>query len=149
MSQLLENIRYEAYVSYQRYSLLIETTLADGNNQRRMEMEPVSRHLGDYRIRFNNPFDYSLFVSTYLDKNVVSDFRYRKIIPYTREEETITGMKIISMDTDSLKKIIENKVKYKYLYEVFDKYHEMDLDPFQTLNWHEDLLKEATVEYEV
>ena len=25
-------------------------TLADGNNQRRMEMEPVSRNLGDYRF---------------------------------------------------------------------------------------------------
>lgn len=56
-------------------------------------------------------------------------------------------MKIISMDTDSLKKIIENKINYSYLYGVFDKYHEMDLDTLQTLNWHEDLLKEATGEY--
>lgn len=135
---------YEACASYPKHSLLLEATLADGNNQRRMEMEPVSRHLGDYRIRFNNPFDYSLFVSTYLDKNVISDFRYRKIIPYTRDEETITGMKIISMDTDSLKKIIENKVKYKYLYEVFDKYHEM---PLETVDWHDGMIKEATGEY--
>ena len=137
---------YEACTSYPKHSLLLEATLADGNNQRRMEMEPVSRHLGDYRIRFNNPFDYSLFVSTYLDKNVISDFRYRKIIPYTRDEETITGMKIISMDTDSLKKIIENKVKYKYLYEVFDKYHEM---PLETVDWHDGMIKEATGEYKV
>ncbi len=129
---------YEACTSYPKHSLLLEATLADGNNQRRMEMEPVSRHLGDYRIRFNNPFDYSLFVSTYLDKNVISDFRYRKIIPYTRDEETITGMKIISMDTDSLKKIIENKVKYKYLYEIFDKYHEM---PLETVDWHDGMIK--------
>ena len=135
---------YEACASYPKHSLLLEATLADGNNQRRMEMEPVSRHLGDYRIRFNNPFDYSLFVSTYLDKNVISDFRYRKIIPYTRDEETITGMKIISMDTDSLKKIIENNVKYKYLYEVFDKYHEMPLD---TVDWHDGMIKEATGDY--
>lgn len=135
---------YEACTSYPKHSLLLEATLADGNNQRRMEMEPVSRHLGDYRIRFNNPFDYSLFVSTYLDKNVISDFRYRKIIPYTRDEETITGMKIISMDTDSLKKIIENKVKYKYLYEVFDKYHEM---PLETVDWHGGMIREATREY--
>lgn len=78
---------------------------------------------------------------------MISDFRYIKVIPYTRDEEIITGMKIISMDTDSLKKIIENKINYSYLYEVFDKYHEMDLDPLQTLNWHEDLLKEATEEY--
>lgn len=135
---------YDACTSYPKHSLLLEATLADGSNQRRMEMEPVSRHLGDYRIRFNNPFDYSLFVSTYLDKNVISDFRYRKIIPYTKDEETITGMKIISMDTDSLKKIIENKVKYKYLYEVFDKYHEM---PLETVDWHDGMIKEATGEY--
>lgn len=135
---------YEACLAYPKHALLLEATLADGTNQRRMEMEPVSRHLGDYRIRFNNPFDYSLFVSTYLDKNVISDFRYRKIIPYTRDEETITGMKIISMDTDSLKKIIENNIKYKYLYEVFDKYHEMPLD---TVDWHTGMIKEATVEY--
>ena len=135
---------YEACTSYPKHSLLLEATLADGINQRRMEMEPVSRHLGDYRIRFNNPFDYSLFVSTYLDKNVISDFRYRKIIPYTRDEETITGMKIISMDTDSLKKIIGKKVKYKYLYEVFDKYHEM---PLETIDWHDGMIKEATGVY--
>lgn len=137
---------YEACASYPKHSLLLEATLADGNNQRRMEMEPVSRHLGDYRIRFNNPFDYGLFVSTYLDDNVVNDFRYRKIIPYKRDNETITGMKIISMDTDSLKKIIENKVKYKYLYEVFDKYHEM---PLETVDWHDGMIKEATGEYKV
>lgn len=137
---------YEACLVYPKHALLLEATLADGTNQRRMEMEPVSRHLGDYRIRFNNPFDYSLFVSTYLDKNVISDFRYRKIIPYTRDEETITGMKIISMDTDSLKKIIENNIKYKYLYEVFDKYYEMPLD---TADWHTGMIKEATEEYKV
>ena len=135
---------YEACISYPKHTLLLEATLADGTNQRRMEMEPVSRHLGDYRIRYNNPFDYSLFVSTYLDKNVISDFRYRKIIPYTKDKESITGMKIISMDTESLKKIIENNIKYKYLYEVFDKYHEM---PLETLNWHDGMIKEATEEY--
>lgn len=45
---------------------------------------------------------------------------------------------------DSLKKIIENKVKYKYLYEVSDKYHEMPLD---TVDWHDGMIKEATGEY--
>lgn len=137
---------YEACTLYPRHSLLLEATLADGNNQRRMEMEPVSRHLGDYRIRFNNQFDYSLFVSTYLDRNVISDFRYRKIIPYVRDEKIIKGMKIVSMDTDSLKKIIEKKIKYKYLYEVFNKYHEM---PVETEDWHDDMIKEATEEYKI
>ncbi|WP_462113197.1 AlwI family type II restriction endonuclease [Campylobacter concisus] len=44
---------------------MVKINLADGNNQRRVEMEPVSRHLGDYRIRFNNPFDLQ-FVCKYL-----------------------------------------------------------------------------------
>jgi alwI restriction endonuclease superfamily len=55
-------------------------------------------------------------------------------------------MKIISMDTDSLKKIIENKVKYKYLYEVFDKYHEM---PLETVDWHDGMMREAIEEYKL
>lgn len=77
---------------------------------------------------------------------MISDFRYRKITPYTRDEENITGMKIISMDTDSLKKIIENKVKYRYLYEVFDKYHEM---PLETADWNEGMIREVTGEYKI
>lgn len=136
---------YEACTSYPKHSLLLEANLADGSNQRRMEMEPVSRHLGDYRIRFNNPFDYSLFVSTYLDKNVISDFRYRKIIPYTKDNETIKGMKIISMDTAALKKVIIKKTNYKNLYKIFAKYHEM---PLETVGWHDGMIKEVTGEYE-
>ena len=55
-------------------------------------------------------------------------------------------MKIISMDTDLLKKIIEKKVKYKYLYEVFDKYYEMPLGT-DTQDWHDGMVREATEEY--
>lgn len=134
---------YESCDSFPKHALLLEATLTEKNNQRRMEMEPVSRHLGDYRIKFNNPFDYSLFVSTFLDKNVISDFRYRKVFPYAKDEDIITGMKIASIDTDSLKKIIRNKVTYKHLYNVFDKYYEM---PLETADWHDNMIREATSE---
>lgn len=137
---------YDACSSYPEHSLLIEATLSDGVNQRRMEMEPVSRHLGDYRIKSENPFDYSLFISTYLDKNVVNDFRFRKIMPYTKNDETIVGMKIISIDTDSLSKIIMNKTKYKTLYKIFDKYYELPLD---SDNWHTNLVEEVQSNYEI
>ena len=40
--------KYEMTYEYPKHTLLIEATLADGQNQRRMEMVPVSRHLGDY-----------------------------------------------------------------------------------------------------
>ena len=48
------------------------------------------------------------------------------------------------MDTDSLKNIIKNKVKYKYLYKVFDKYHEM---PLETEDRYDGMIKEVTGEY--
>lgn len=49
-------------------------------------------------------------------------------------------MKIVSIDTDSIKKIIENEVNYKYLYKVFDKYHEMSLEMGE---WHECMITEV------
>ena len=136
---------YEACQEYPKHTLLIEATLADGINQRRMEMEPVSRHLGDYRIRYNNPFDYSLFISTFLHKNVVADFRGRKHMQYYGpNEECIDGMKIISLDTEALKKILNNGTNYRYLYGVFDKYYKSDL---RLPEWHDNLVKEAMGNY--
>lgn len=38
--------KYQATDYYPEHSLLLETTLADRINQRRMEMEPVSQYLG-------------------------------------------------------------------------------------------------------
>ncbi len=137
---------YEACATYPKHSLLIEATLAEKNNQRRMEMEPVSRHLGDYRIQSENLSDYSLFISTYLDKNVISDFRFRKIMPYTKNEKDIKGMKIIPIDTASLKKIIEKNIKYEYLYKIFDEYHEK---PLETAEWHSEMVEKATMEKEI
>lgn len=72
---------YEATESYPAHTLLIEATLANSTNQRRMEMEPVSRHLGDYLLSHNEEA-YCLFVTTFLHVNVVADFRGRiKICP--------------------------------------------------------------------
>lgn len=58
--------------------MLIEATLADGTNQRIMKMEPVSRHLGDYCIYHPEDEAYCVFVTTYLNMNVISDFRARR-----------------------------------------------------------------------
>ena len=46
--------RYNQTECYPKHMLLIEATLADGSNQRRMEMEPVSRHLGEYCLTHPN-----------------------------------------------------------------------------------------------
>ena len=136
---------YESCKEFPQHSLLIEATLADGTNQRRMEMEPVSRHLGEHRLKYGNPFDYSLFVSTFLHRNVVTDFRYRKNMPYFgKDDKMIEGMKIIALDTNALKAILNNGSTYRYLYGIFDKYHGSDM---QMPEWHEYLIKETTSNY--
>ena len=58
--------RYNATPGYPEHTLLIEATLAEANAQRRMEMEPVSRHLGDFLLRDNRQEAYALFVTTFL-----------------------------------------------------------------------------------
>lgn len=137
---------YEYCEDYPEHSLLIEATLSDGTNQRRMEMEPVSRHLGDFLLKSNNPFDYSLFISTFLHRNVISDFRSRKnSFYYGDNDRVVEGMKIISLDTSTLKEIIKKNTNYRYLYKVFQKYHESDLSP---LEYQENLIKESTQSYE-
>lgn len=136
---------YEACKNYPKHSLLIEATLAEGTNQRRMEMEPVSRHLGEFLLTSNNPFDYTLFISTFLHKNVVADFRSRKYAQYYGTgDEVIDGMKIISLDTKALKDILDKDINYKYLYKIFDKYYESEL---RLPEWQDNLIKEATQTY--
>ena len=69
---------YEKTKHYPKHSLLLEATLADSTNQRRMEMEPVSRHLGQHLLNTGNLKSYCVFATTFLHMNVVSDFRMRK-----------------------------------------------------------------------
>lgn len=69
---------YKATEVYPEHSLLLEATLADKNNQRRMEMEPVSRHLGNHLLRTRNFNSYCVFATSYLNVNVIGDFRMRK-----------------------------------------------------------------------
>ncbi|OOM78822.1 AlwI family type II restriction endonuclease [Clostridium sp. BL-8] len=140
---------YSATEAYPEHTLLLEATLADGTNQRRMEMEPVSRHLGQHILRTGNHNSYCIFNTTYLDINVVSDFRGRKYTPYfdTRDySRSVNCMKIIPLQTSELKSIIENKCTYKSLYSVFDKAYNSGES---IANWYEKcIVQEVTPQYE-
>ena len=114
---------YEATEYYPEHTLLLEATLADSTNQRRMEMEPVSRHLGMHLIRTGNMNSYCVFATNYLNINVISDFRSRKTTPFYDPQDyskSIAGMKIIPLQTSELKKIISNRKTYKELYSLFE-----------------------------
>ena len=123
---------YEKSPAYPTHSLLLEATLTDRTNQRRMEMEPVSRHLGNYILRTKSPNSYCVFVTNDLNINVVSDFRGRKNQRYydtADDNNFVDGMKIIPLQIDDLKNIIENQIYYEKLYKIFETAFQSGLAP--------------------
>lgn len=123
--------KYQATANYPAHTLLIEMTLANKTNQRRMEMEPVSRHLGDYMLAHRNEEAYCLFATTFLHVNVTSDFRSRKTTPYYSMDgsEFVTGMKIIPFQTSEIKTIIQKHITYAQLYPIFEQAYQSNVAP--------------------
>lgn len=131
---------YEATEHYPSHTLLIEATLADSTNQRRMEMEPVSRHLGQHLIRTRNMNSYCVFATNFLNINVISDFRSRKTTPYYDSQDYtqyVEGMKIIPLETSELKRIIQVSKTYKELYPIFEEAFNSELQPHM---WYENCI---------
>jgi hypothetical protein len=119
---------YEQTAVYPAHTLLIEATLADNSNQRRMEMEPVSRHLGEYILSFGDRNAYCVFVSTFLHPSVVGDFRSWKSRAYYGRgyESTEVGLKILPLATAELQTILEKGVNYATLYPILEAAYQSD-----------------------
>lgn len=129
---------YKQTEDYPEHSLLLEATLADSTNQRRMEMEPVSRHLGNHLLKNGNPNSYCVFATSYLHINVIGDFRMRKLSMYCDPQEPekyVQGMKIIPLCTTDLRGIITNGIQYADLYEHFCKAY--DSPEMHPQKWYE------------
>lgn len=125
---------YEKTESYPEHTLLLEATLADSTNQRRMEMEPVSRHLGRHLLRTGNMNSYCVFATNYLDINVIADFRSRKTTPFYDPQDyskSVNGMKIIPLQTSELKKIVSSGKTYKQLYPIFEAAFNSTMPPHE------------------
>ena len=109
---------------YNNHKLMIEVTLTDGTNQRRAEMESVSRHLGSMLLKLPNgdkrEKSYGIFIASYLDKNVLNDFRSRRHIPWENSKgDYINGMNILPLETDDIIEILASNKKYFDLREKF------------------------------
>lgn len=124
--------KYEATDSYPKHTLLIEATLSDKNNQRRMEMEPVSRHLGDYLLKNDREIAYCIFVSNFLNPNVISDFRGRKRLDYYSGDgkKRVKGMKIIPLETEEIKTFLKSNARYEEIYQILDNVFESDKEGY-------------------
>lgn len=114
--------KYEATNAYPAHELLVEATLLDDSNQRRMEFEPVSRHLMRNLIDTKNLDNYAVLVSTRIHPSVISDFRSRAKTEQTLDDVTyFEGIKIIPIDTRVLKNFIINAMKYRDIYKIFER----------------------------
>lgn len=123
--------KYEATTDYPKHTLLIEATLANSTNQRRMEMEPVSRHLGDYLLSHSEE-TYCVFATTFLHVNVIADFRSRKSTYYfstSDESRYVDSMKIIPCNTAELRTIIQRGITYAQLYKIFENAYQANTAP--------------------
>ena len=101
-----------------------------------MEMELVSKHLGRHLIRTGNLDSYCVFVTNYLDINVIADFRGRKTTQFYDPQDyskSVNGMKIIPLQTSELKKIVSKGKTYKELYLMFERTFNSSLPPHE---WH-------------
>lgn len=133
---------YDKTANYPKHALLLEATLTDSSNQRRMEMEPVSRHLGQHLIRTGNSSSYCVFATGKLNINVIADFRSRKNIPYYDPQDysrNVPGMKIIPLQISELKAIIQGGKHYKDLYPLFETAFNSDLPPHE---WYDKCVRE-------
>lgn len=132
--------KYQSSNNYPRHDLLIEATLSDSTNQRRMEMEPVSRHLGDYILNHKDYESYCIFLTNYLHINVISDFRNRMTYVYynSDENQTVNGMMIIPLESDFLISLLKSGKKYPELYREFHEVYASSLSPKE---WYKELVE--------
>lgn len=100
---------YDETRHYPKHTLLLEATLSNKTGQRQMELEPITRHLGQHLLQSGNLNSYCVFATTRLDINTLSDFRNRKFYAFydtNDNSKRVGGMKIASLQTTELKTII-------------------------------------------
>ena len=128
--------KYEADGIIPKHQLLLEATLSDSTTQRRMELEPVSRHLWHVMKENNSQDDYAILVSTNIHPSVISDFRGRKSMEMTFDNEYfVDGMKMLPISTKMIQFMLKNEMLYNRVYQILDEAHNSELSLRQ--NWYE------------
>ena len=81
---------------------LIEATLSENDGQRKMEAEPVPRHLAKHILEIN-PNSLALFVAGNLDRNNLGDLRSYKFRPwYYSDDEFVESMNILPLSVSNV-----------------------------------------------
>jgi len=127
--------------NYDDHELIIEVTLTTQHNQRRNELEPVSRHLGNHMLK-KGENSYAIFIAPYLDPNVLVSFRsYKNLRFYNTNDKDkfVEGLKIIPLSIKDIIKIIESNIDYKDLKTLIDEiYNNGNSDGY---DWYEKVVE--------
>ena len=91
-----------------------------------MEMEPVQRHLWEYRLLSNNNNDYCVFIASNLQEQLILAFRNMRNQTYWANPNYITGLKIIPINTNLLKIILRKNISYRQLFILFEQAYSSD-----------------------
>lgn len=130
---------YNRNDEYPEHKVLLEATLTESTSQRKNEMEPVSRHLMREIQENDNDNTYAVFVANILQEEVLSDFRSRKNYQFRGKSSVKTGLKIISLSIQDIIRLINVKVQYSKLYEIFENaYKDTEIND---LEWYEKVIK--------
>lgn len=105
---------------YEDHDLILEATLTNDENQRKLEMEPVPRHVARYRSEVRDE-TYCIFVAPFIDPNVAVVHRAFKNLPYYVKDKNgdykaINGTSIVPFAIKDLQKVIEYSIKTDSLY---------------------------------
>ena len=84
-------------------------------------MEPVSRHLGEYKIKHPKREVFCAFLTHNLDKNTEIHFRQQKITPYYYQGEWAEENMIIPLVIDNVIYALRNNKTYSNLYKLFQE----------------------------
>ncbi|MFQ7246417.1 MAG: AlwI family type II restriction endonuclease [Streptococcus salivarius] len=112
---------YRNYQNLPDHDFILEVTLNKDTNQRRAEMEPVSRHLGEYKIKHQGRQVFCAFLAHKLDKNTVIHFRQQKITPYYYQDKWAEDNMIIPLVIDNVIYALRNNKTYSNLYQLFQE----------------------------
>lgn len=126
--------KYHNNTDFPQHDLLIEATISESTWQRNMEMEPVQRHLWEYRLLSNNNNDYCVFIASNLQEQLILAFRNMRNQIYWAHPNYITGLKIIPINTNLLKIILRRNISYRQLFILFEQAYSSrtpDIDRFR------------------
>jgi hypothetical protein len=99
---------------------LIEATLSDNDGQRKMEAEPVPRHLAKHILEVN-PNSLALFVAGQLDRNNLVVLRNYKYSPwYYSDEDSVEKMNILPLTVSNMIYLLKYETDFNKLENKFD-----------------------------